>query len=87
MRCINLVSNLVKILGIYYYYNEKLKIQENFKMHIIKIKKVLQIWRVRDLSITGKITVFKTLEISNIVHFALVKTIPNLIIQELKIQK
>ena len=87
MRCINLVSNLVKILGIYYYYNEKLKIQENFKRHIIKMKKVLQIWRVRDLSITGKITVFKTLEISNIVHFALVKTIPNLIIQELKIQK
>ena len=87
MRCINLVSNLVKILGIYYYYNEKLKIQENFKRHIIKMKKVLQIWRVRDLSITRKITVFKTLEISNIVHFALVKTIPNLIIQELKIQK
>ena len=87
MRCINLVSNLVKILGIYYYYNEKLKIQENFKRHIIKMKKVLQIWRVRDLSITGKITVFKTLEISNIVHFALVKTIPNLMIQELKIQK
>ena len=87
MRCINLVSNLVKILGIYYYYNEKLKIQENFKRHIIKMKKVLQIWRVRDFSITRKITVFKTLEISNIVHFALVKTIPNLIIQELKIQK
>ena len=81
------MSNLVKILGIYYYYNEKLKIQENFKRHIIKMKKVLQIWRVRDLSITRKITVFKTLEISNIVHFALVKTIPNLIIQELKIQK
>ena len=81
------MSNLVKILGIYYYYNEKLKIQENFKRHIIKMKKVLQIWRVRDLSITGKITVFKTLEISNIVHFALVKTIPNLMIQELKIQK
>ena len=87
MRCINLVSNLVKILGIYYYYNEKLKIQENFKRHIIKIKKVLRSWRVRDLSITGKITVLKILEISNIEHLAVVKTIPNLIIQELKIQK
>ena len=41
---------------------------------------------MRDLSIAGKITVFKTLAISKIVH--LVKTIPNLIIQELnKIQK
>ena len=36
----------------------------------------------------GKITVFKSLAISKIVHLALVKTIPNLIIQELnKIQK
>ena len=43
---------------------------------------------MRDLSIAGKITVFKTLAISKIVHLALVKTIPNLIIQELnKIQK
>ena len=81
------MSNLVKILGIYYCYNEKLKIQENFKRHIIKIKKVLRSWRVRDLSITGKITVLKILEISNIEHLAVVKTIPNLIIQELKIQK
>ena len=43
---------------------------------------------MRDLSIAGKMTVFKTLEISKIVHLALVKTIPNSIIQELnKIQK
>ena len=84
MRSIDLVSNIVKILGIYYSYNEKLEIQENFKRHFIKIK----IWRMRDLSIPGKITVFKTLAISKIVHLALVKTIPNSIIQELgKIKK
>ena len=40
---------------------------------------------MRDLSITGKITVYKTLEISKIAHPALVKTIPNSIIQELNI--
>ena len=77
MRCIDLVFNIVKMLRIY---NNKLKIQENFKRHIIKIENILQIWRMRELSITGKITVFKTL--------ALLKTIPNSIIQELsKIQK
>ena len=43
---------------------------------------------MRDLSIAGKVAVFKTLAISNIVHLALVKTIPNLILQKLnKIQK
>ena len=83
MRCIDLVSNIVKILGIYYSYNEKLEIQENFKRHFIKIKKNSRIWRMRDLSIPGKITVFKTLAISKIVHLALVKIIPNSIIQEL----
>ena len=88
MRSIDLVSNIVKILGIYYSYNEKLEIQENFKRHFIKIKKNSRIWRMRDLSIPGKITVFKTLAISKIVHLALVKTITNSIIQELnKIQK
>ena len=80
MRCIDLVSNTVKILGLYYSYNEKLEIQENFKWHMINIEKILQIWRMRDLSIAGKITVCKTLAISKIVHLALVKTIPNSII-------
>ena len=36
----------------------------------------------------GKVSVYKTLAISKIVHLAIVKTIPNSIIQELrKIQK
>ena len=83
MRCIDLVSNIVKILGIYYSYNEKLEIQENFKRHIIKIERFLRTWRMKGLSIAGKITVFKTLAISKIVYLALVKTIPNLIIQKL----
>ena len=82
MRCIDLVSNIVKILGIYYSYNDKLEIQENFKGHIIKIEKFLRIWRMKDLSIAGKMIVFKTLEISKIVRLALVKTVPNSTIQE-----
>ena len=43
---------------------------------------------MRNLSIAGKITVFKTLAISKIVHLALVKVIPNSVIFELdKIKK
>ena len=38
MRCIDLVSNIVKILGIYYSYSDQLEIQENVKRHIIKIE-------------------------------------------------
>ena len=64
MRFIDLVSNIVKILGIYYSCNEKLEIQENFERHIIKIEEILRILRMKDLSNVGKITVFKTLAIS-----------------------
>ena len=67
MRCIDLVSNIVKILLIYSY-NEKLEIQENFKRHVITIEKILRIWRMIGLSTAGKFTVFKTLAISKIVH-------------------
>ena len=43
---------------------------------------------MKDLSIAGEITVFKTLAVSKIAHLTLVKTIPTLIIQNLnKIQK
>ena len=43
---------------------------------------------MRNLTIAGKITVFKTLAISKIVHLALVKIIPNSVIFELdKIKK
>ena len=38
MRCIDLVFNIVKMLRIY---NNKLKIQENFKRHIIKTENIL----------------------------------------------
>ena len=64
------------------------RIKANFKRHIIKIEEILRIWRMRDLSVAGKITVFKTLAISKIVHLAILKTIPNSIIKEQsKIQK
>ena len=43
---------------------------------------------MRNLSIAGKITVFKTLAISKIVHLALVKVISNSVVAELdKIKK
>ena len=55
---------------------------------ILKTKKTSRLWRMRNLSIAGKITAFTTLAISKIVHLALVKAIPILTILELnKIKK
>ena len=78
----------VKILGIHFSYNKKIEDEENFIKLIKKIEKVLKIWRIRNLTVQGKITIFKTLAISKVIHLALVTNVPQNIIDQLnKIQK
>ena len=60
MKCIDLTKNSVKILGIHFSYNKKNKNEQNFIKLIKKIENVLKIWRIRNLTVQGKITVFKT---------------------------
>ena len=73
--------NAIKILGVYYSYDKNFENQENFINLVLKIEKLLRLWRMR-------ITVFKTLPISKIVHLALETVIPNSVILELhKIKK
>ena len=88
MRCVNLYEDTIKILGIHFSYNKQLENDENFKKYIAKIEYVLKLWRASNLSLEGKITVFKSLALSKITHLALVKTIPLSIIDQLnKTQK
>ena len=88
MECIDLTTKTIKILGIHFSYNNNVKNNENFMKHIRKIEQVLKLWRMRYLSIEGKITVFKTLALSKIIHLALVTDVPKSTILALnKIQK
>ena len=88
MECVNREKDTIKILGIHYSYNQALENDENFTDQIIKIENVLKIWRSRSLNLEGKITVFKSLALSKIIHLPLVKTFPNTTVEELnKIQK
>ena len=78
MECIDLTKNSVKILGIHFSYNKKIENEENFIKLIKKIENVLKIWRIRNLTVQGKITIFKTYKTN----------IPQVIIDQLnKIQK
>ena len=44
--------------------------------------------RIRNLTVQGKITIFKTLAISKVIHLALITNVPQVIIDQLnKIQK
>ena len=80
MEYIDLLFNAIKILRVYYSYDKNFENQENFINLVLKIETLLSLWRMKNLSIAGKITVFKTLVISKIVYLALVKVIPNSII-------
>ena len=88
MDCIDLTKKTIKVLGIHFSYNKKLETEENFIRHVWKIEKVLKLWRMRNLTLEGKITIFKTLAISKIIHLSRVTNVPTQIIKELnKIQK
>ena len=82
MECIDLTKNSVKILGIHFSYNKKIENEENFIKLIKKIENVLKIWRIRNLTVQDKITIFKTLAISKVIHLALVANVLHVIIDQ-----
>ena len=54
VKCVNLLTNTIKILGIYFSYNKKLENEKNFLDHKTKLQKVINIWKIRNLSLLGK---------------------------------
>ena len=87
MRCVNLCKDTIKILETHYSYNKQLENDENFKNYIAIIENVLKLWRARNLSLEGKITVFKSLNLSKITHLDLVTTIPLSITDQLNTEE
>ena len=86
MRCIDLNVDTLKILGTHFSYNEKLKEEKNFYKIVTDMQRVLKIWKMRRLTLEGKIVIFKTIAISKIVFQAFITTVPKYIVNE-QIQK
>ena len=53
-ECVNLLIDAIKILGIYFSYNKELENEKNFLDHITKLQKVINIWKMRNLSLLRK---------------------------------
>ena len=88
MKCVNLNNETVKILGVHFSYNKNLEQDKNFCEHIIKIENILKLWRMRQLTLEVRITIFKSLAVSKVIHFLLITKIHNNTIDLLyKIQK
>ena len=85
---VNLNSNYIKILGVNFTYNQQIYLEKNFIEVVEKIEKVLSIWRWRNLSLSGKITVFKSLAFSKIIFISYLNDVPVTIIKKIEqIQK
>jgi len=50
----------IKVLGVYYSYDPKLLHEKNFIKKLDNIKKLINIWSSKELSIYGKVTVIKS---------------------------
>ena len=73
----------IKALGVYYSYDEKLLREKNFIENLDKIKKLINIWASRGLSLYGKVTIIKALVIPKMVYlFSLIPT-PEVVVTEL----
>ena len=76
IQCVDLVLDAIKILGTHFSYNEKLKEEINFCLIKANIERVLKLWKLRNLTLEGKILTFKTLALSKIIFQVFVTPIP-----------
>ena len=84
VKNVNLTSNTIRILGVHYSYDPVLTNDKNFISALKKIIDVLKVWKMRNLSLIGKITIFKTLAISKIIYISYMSCVPDEILYQLK---
>ena len=73
----------IKALGVYYTSDLKLLHEKNFIERLDSVKKLINIWSSRGLSIYGKVTIIKSLIIPKLVYISSLLPTPKEIIQEL----
>ena len=66
----------VHALGIFFSYNTDSVVMKNFMDRAKEFKRILDLWRQRDLSILGKITILKSLAFSKIIYQCAVLATP-----------
>ena len=84
MKSVDLKKYSMEILGIHFSYDKTLMYEQNVVETISKIQKLLQVWRQRNLTLEGKMVIFKTLAISKVVYIAYLSEVPNYIIETLE---
>ena len=73
----------IKALGIFFTYDKKLLYMKNFTEKLDNIKKLINIWSSRGLSLYGKVTIIKSLLLPKVVYTSSLLPTPEHIIKEL----
>ena len=84
MKCTDLINEAIKMLGVYFLYNQTINFQKKIYNIISKIQGFLNSWKMRNLTLEGKIIIFEMLAISKIVFLALLIKISNQVVKELE---
>ena len=73
----------IKILGIYFSHDKKLKEMLNFGKLVPSMKNIISLWKLSDLTIYGRITIIKSLLLSKLTYKASVIPVPDSLIKEI----
>ena len=73
----------IKALGVYFTYDQKLLKEKNFIERLDSIKKLINIWSSRGLSVYGKVTIIKSFLIPKFVYVCLLLPTPKEIVNKL----
>ena len=76
------VCEIIKILGVYFGYDEKQRNDLNFRQTLKSLKKSINMWKWRNLSLLGKIQIIKTFAIPKLMFRASVIPISNDLVKE-----
>ena len=71
----------IKLLGIYVSYNDEDTTKKNLEEKLKSVRQTLSLWRMRNLTLTGKILISKSLIISKFVYSLSVLSIPETFIK------
>ena len=80
---INWKNEVVKALGVHFGFNKKEIEEKNWRSKVENVKKILNKWKYRDLSMQGRILIVKTLALSQIVYLVSSICIPKWAINEI----
>jgi len=69
-------SEPIYALGIYFTYNEHITVKKNFEEKLNSMKKLLNLWQSRHLTLYGRIAILKSLALSKLVYNTSVLTFP-----------